>query len=91
MRDLIPAGTVVCFDREAVDDILAIVRDPNAEEPTRRLTLILSSGECSDLLVGEIYEPVEIEKSGIVKARVRRFSNAYLVPLAANREDISTR
>ena len=91
MRDLIPAGTVVCFDRAAVDDIPTILGDPNVEEPARRLTLILSSGECSDLLVGETYEPVEVEKSGIVKARIRGFSNAYLVPLTANREDISTR
>ena len=89
-QDRIAAGTVVCFDRAAVDDILAILRDPDVEDPARRLTRILSSGECSDLLVGETYEPVEVEKSGIVKVRVRGFSTAYLVSLTANREDIST-
>jgi hypothetical protein len=62
-QDRIAAGTVVCFDRAAVDDILAIVRDPDVEEPARRLTLILSSGECSNLLVGEPYEAVEVENS----------------------------
>ena len=88
-QDRIAAGTVVCFDRTAADDILAIVRDPEVEERARRLTRILSSGECSDLLVGETYEAVEVEKSGIVKVRVRGFLNAYLVPLTATRKDTS--
>ena len=81
------AGTLVCFERSTADDVMAIVRDLEAENPTRRLTLILSSGECSDHLVGERYEAVSVEQSGIIKARVRGFSNAYLVPLAATGRD----
>jgi hypothetical protein len=87
----IAVGTLACFDRAAVDDILAIIGDPEVEEPARRLMLILSSGECRDLLVGETYEPVAVEKSGIVRAKLRGFSKAYLLPLTANHEDISTR
>ena len=79
----IGAGTLVCFERSTVDDVMAIVRDLEAEDPARRLMLILSSGECSDHLVGERYEAVSVEQPGIIKARVRGFSNAYLVPLAA--------
>jgi hypothetical protein len=90
MQRRISPGTFVCFDRTAVDDILAIVSDPDVEEPTRQLTLILSSGECSDRLVGETYEPVEVDKSGIVKAKVHGFSKAYLVPLITTRKDAST-
>ena len=89
-QDRIAVGTLVCSERSAADDVMAIIHDPDAEDPARRLTLILSSGECSDLWVGETYQPIEIEESGIVKARVRGFSNAYLVPLKANREVIST-
>lgn len=33
--------------------------------------LILSSGECSDRLVGERYEALSVEQSGIIKARVQ--------------------
>jgi hypothetical protein len=89
-QDRIAAGTVVCFDRAAANEVMAIIHGPDVEDPVRRLTRILSSGECSDLLVGETYEAVEVEKSGIVKVRVRGFSTAYLVSLTANREDIST-
>ena len=90
-QDRIAVGTLVCAEQSAANDVMAIIHDPDAEDPVRRLTLILSSGECSDLWVGETYQPVEIERSGIVKARVRGFSNAYLVPLIANPEVISTR
>jgi hypothetical protein len=90
-QDRIAVGTLVCAEQAAANDVMAILHDPDAEDPVRRLTLILSSGECSDLWVGETYQPVEIERSGIVKARVRGFSNAYLVPLIASREVISTR
>jgi len=87
----IAVGTLVCAEQSAANDVMAIIHDPDAEDPVHRLTLILSSGECSDLWVGEAYEPVEIERSGIVKARLRGFSNAYLVPLIANGEVMSTR
>ena len=90
-QDRIAVGTLVCAEQSAANDVMVIIHDPDAEDPVRRLTLILSSGECSDRWVGETYQPVEIERSGIVKARVRGFSNAYLVPLIANREVISTR
>src|SRR5215469_15024865 len=83
----IEAGTLVCFERSTVDDVMAIVRDLEAEDPTRRLMLILSSGECSDHLDGERYEAVSVEQSGIIKARISGFSNAYLVPLAATGKD----
>jgi len=83
----IGAGTLVCFERSTVDDVMAIVKDVEAEDPARRLLLILSSGECSDHLVGERYETVSVEQSGIIKARVRAFPNAYLVPLAATGKD----
>ena len=83
----IGAGTLVCFERSTADDVMAIVRDLEAEDPARRLMLILSSGECSYHLVGERYEAVSVEQSGIIKARVRGFSNAYLVPLAATGRD----
>ena len=79
----IGVGTLVCFERSAVDDVMVIVRDPEVEDPARRLTLILLSGECSDHFVGENYDAVSVEQPGIIKARVRGFSNAYLVPLAA--------
>ena len=83
----IGAGTLVWFERSTVDDVMAIVRDLEAEDPARRLMLILSSGECSDHLVGERYEAVSVEQSGIIKARVRGFSNAHLVPLVATGTD----
>ena len=83
----IGTDTLVCFERSTVDDVMAIVRDLEAEDPTRRLMLILSSGECSDHLVGERYEAVSVEQSGIIKARLRGFANAYLVPLAATSKD----
>src|SRR5215469_15213404 len=87
MNGTIEAGTLVCFERSTVDDVMAIVRDLEAEDPAHRLMLILSSGECSDHLVGERYEAVSVEQSGIIKARIRGFSNAYLVPLAATAKD----
>ena len=89
-QDRIAVGTLVCSERSAANEVMAIIHGPDVEDPVRRLTRILSSGECSDLLVGETYEAVEVEKSGIVKVRVRGFSKAYLVSLTANREDIST-
>jgi hypothetical protein len=90
-EDRIEVGTLVCAEQSAANDVMAIIHDPDAEDPVRRLTLILSSGECSDRWVGETYQPVEIERSGIIKARVRGFSNAYLVPVIASREVVSTR
>jgi hypothetical protein len=53
--------------------------------------LILSSGECSDHLVGERYEAVSVEQSGIIRARVRGFTKAYLVPLAATGKEVAFR
>lgn len=90
MQDRIAVGTLVCAEQSSANDVMAIIHDPDAENPVRRLILIFSSGGCSDLLVGKTYEPVAVEKSGIVKARVRGFSNAYLVPLMAIRDAIST-
>ena len=82
----IGVGTLVCFERSAADDVMVIVRDPEVEDPARRLTLILLSGECSDHFVGESYEATSVEKSGIIKARLRGFANVYLVSLVATGE-----
>ena len=87
MNGPIGVGTLVCFERSAADDVMRVVGDPEAEDPARRLTRILLSGECSDHLVGERYEAVSVEQSGIIKARLRGFANAYLVPLAATSKD----
>ena len=83
-QDRIAVGTLVCSERSAANDVMAIIRDPDAEDPARRLTLILSSGECTDHLVGEHYGTVSVEDAGIVNARVRG-RDVYLVALAGNR------
>ena len=82
----ITAGTAVCDDREATNDVLAIMRDPD-EEVVPRLALILRSGGCSDRLTGEPYEIVDLEPSGIVKARLRSHLTVYLVLLMATPTD----
>ena len=64
--------------------MMAIIHDPDAENPVRRLTLILSSGECTDHLVGEHYDTVSVEEVGIENARVRGL-DVYLVRLTGNR------
>lgn len=82
-RSLISADTLVCADQQTIDDVLGTLRDPDVEVSVRRLMLFLMSGGCSDRLAGESYEVVEIERSGIVKARVRGSLTVYLIPLAA--------
>jgi len=84
----ITAGTAVCDDREAANDVLAIMRDPD-EEVVPRLALILRSGGCSDRLTGEPYEIVDLEPSGIIKARLRTYLTVYLLPLTATPTDTS--
>jgi hypothetical protein len=83
-QDRIAAGTFVCDERSAADDVIAIIHDPDAEDPVRRLTLILSSGECTDRLVGEHYDTVSVEEAGIMNARLRG-RDVYLVTLTGNR------
>ena len=83
-QDRIAVGTLVCSERSAANDVMAIIHDPDAEDPVRRLTLILSSGECTDHLVGEHYDTVSVEEAGIVNARVRGL-DVYLVTLTGNR------
>ena len=90
-RPTIPLGTVVCTDQQAADELITTVRDPDAEVFVRRMMLVLSTGGCSDGLAGEGYEPMEVEPSGIVKARVRGSLPAYLVPLAAIHSGVSAR
>ena len=83
-QDRIAVGTLVCSERSAANDVMAIIHDPDAEDPVRRLTRILSSGECTDHLVGEHYDTVSVEEAGIVNARIRGL-HVYLVMLTANR------
>ena len=83
-QDRIAVGTLVCAERSAANDVMAIIHDPDAENPVRRLTLILSSGECTDHLVGEHYDTVSVEEVGIENARVRGL-DVYLVTLTGNR------
>ena len=80
----IAVGTLVCSERSAANEVMAIIHDPEAEDPVRRLTLILSSGQCTDHLVGEHYDTVSVEEAGIVNARVRG-RDVYLVTLTDNR------
>jgi hypothetical protein len=80
----IAVGTLVCAERSAANEVMAIIRDPDAEDPARRLTRILSSGECSDHLVGERYDTASVEEAGIVSARIRGL-DVYLVKLTGNR------
>ena len=80
----IAVGTLVCTGRSTANEVMAIIHDPNAEDPARRLTRILSSGECTDHLVGEHYDTVSVEEAGIVNARVRGL-DVYLVTLTGNR------
>jgi hypothetical protein len=82
-QDRIAVGTLVCTKRSAANDVMAIIRDPDAEDPVRRLTRIQSSGECTDHLVGEHYDTVSVEEAGIVNARVRGL-DVYLVTLTGN-------
>lgn len=89
-QDRIAIGTLVCADRLAANDVMAIIRDPDAEDPVRRLTLILSSGECTDRLAGQHYDTVSVEETGIVNARVRRL-DVYLVTLSGTGEDLPPR
>jgi hypothetical protein len=83
-QDRIAAGTLVCSERSAANNVMAIIHDPDAEDPVRRLTLILSSGEFTDHLVGEHYDTASVEEAGIVNARVRGL-DVYLVTLTGNR------
>ena len=83
-EDRIAAGTLVCSERSAANQVMAIIHDPDAEDSARRLTRILSSGECTDLLVGEHYDTVSVEEAGIVNARVHGL-DVYLVTLTGNR------
>ena len=83
-QNRIAVGTLACAERSAANDVMAIIHDPDAENPVRRLTLILSSGECTDHLVGEHYDTVSVEEAGIVNACVRGL-DVYLVTLTGNR------
>lgn len=74
----------MCAERSAANDVMAIIYDPDAEHPVRQLTLILSSGECTDHLVGELYDTVSVEEAGIVNARVHGL-HVYLVTLTNRR------
>ena len=82
-QDRIADGTLVCSERSAANDVMTIIHDPDAENTVRRLTLILSSGECTDHLVGEHYDTVSVDESGIVNARVRGL-DVYLVTLTGS-------
>jgi hypothetical protein len=83
-QDRVAAGTLVCSERSAANDVMAILHDHDAEDPVRRLTRILSSGECTDHLVGEHYDTVSVEEAGIVNARILGL-HVYLVTLTGNR------
>ena len=83
-QDRIAAGTLVCSERSTANEVMAIIHDPDAEDPVRRLTRILSSGECTDHLVGEHYDTVSVEEAGIVDARVRGL-DVFLVTLTGDR------
>jgi hypothetical protein len=83
-QDRIAAGTLVCSERSAANDVMAIIHDPDGEDSAHRLTRILSSGECTDHLVGEHFDSVSIEEAGIVNARVHGL-DVYLVTLTGNR------
>ena len=83
-QERIAVGTLVRTGRSTANEVMAIIHDPNAEDPARRLTRILSSGECTDHLVGERYDTVSVEEAGIVNARVRGL-DVYLVMLTSNR------
>ena len=82
-QDRIAAGTLVCAGRSAANDVIAIIHDPDGEDSAHRLSRILSSGECTDHLVGEHYDTVSVEEAGIVNARVRGL-DVYLVTLTGN-------
>ena len=86
-RSFVTVGTIVCADREAADDVLAILEDDPDAEVVRRLTPIVRSGGCSDRLDGEHYEIVDLEPSGIIKARLRSYLTVYLLPLMATPRD----
>jgi hypothetical protein len=83
-QDRIAVGTLVCAARSAANEVMAIIHDPDSEDPLRRLTLILSSDECTDHLSGEHYDTVSVEAAGIVNARVRGL-DVYLVTLTSDR------
>ena len=83
-QDRIAAGTLVCSERSAANEVMVIIREVDAEDPVRRLTQILSSGKCTDHLVGERYDTVSVEEAGIVNARVRGL-DVYLVTLTGYR------
>ena len=83
-QNRISVGTLACAERSAANEVMAIIRDPDAENTVRRLTRILSSGECTDHLVGEHYDTVSVEEVGIENARVRGL-DVYLVRLTGNR------
>jgi hypothetical protein len=82
-QDRIAVGTLVCSERSAATEVMAIIRDPDGEDSAHRLTRTLSSGECTDHLVGERYEAVSVEEAGIVNAR-RCGLDVYLVTLTGN-------
>ena len=83
-QDRIAVGTLVCSERSAANEVMAIIHGPDVEDPVRRLTRILSSGECTDHLVGEHYDTVNVEEAGIVNARIRGL-HVYLVTFTGNR------
>ena len=83
-QNRIAVGTLACAERSAANEVMAIIRDSDAENTVRRLTRILSSGECTDHLVGEHHDTVSVEDAGIVNARVRGL-DVYLVTLTGYR------
>jgi hypothetical protein len=83
-QNRIAVGTLVCPGRSAANEVMAIIHGPDVEDPARRLTRLLSSGECTDHLVGEHYDTASVEEAGIVNARVRGL-DVYLVTLTGTR------
>lgn len=81
-KNFIAIGTLVCTERSMAEDVVAIISDPDAENPVRRLNLILSSGGCSDHLAGGRYDPGTVSEAGILSARIHGFG-VYMVTLTA--------
>jgi hypothetical protein len=72
----------LCADREAADEIVRALSDPDSEIVVRRLVMMLTEW-CREVLGPQHYDAVKVEPSGILEIQLRR-TNRYVVPLAAS-------
>lgn len=82
MKSAAADGAILCAEHNAATDVLAIFRDPDREIVVRRMSSLFAAGVCRELQLGDAYDVLEVEPSGIVKIRLHGRVTAYLAPLS---------